>query len=178
MKRRWNAKELAALAFALLVTLLIILLNPAADLQKNIGDWGYLGVFLIMLITSATVILPAPGLLAVFAAGGAYNFFLVGIAGGLGSALGELSGYLFGYGSLAFVEAEKYDIYKRTRGWMERNGFLTLFIFSVIPNPLFDVAGIAAGSMKYPWPKFLAACALGKIVKSIIFAYLGYALLP
>jgi membrane protein DedA with SNARE-associated domain len=56
---------------------------------------------------------------------------------------------------------------------MENYGFLTLFILAVIPNPLVDLAGMTAGMMKYPYPKFLLAVWLGKTVKSLIFAWAG-----
>jgi len=141
-------KPVGAILFSVLLTLAILYFNPAAALQNSLGDLGYFGVFLIMFVTSATVILPAPGLLAVFAAGSAYNPILVGIFGGLGSALGELSGYLLGFGS-SELAGEKNQAYNKVRGWMNSNGFITIFVFSVIPNPLFDLAGIAAGSLKY-----------------------------
>ncbi len=172
-------KQLAAFAFAILVTLIILISNPAAWLQQSIGNWGYLGIFAIMLINNATILLPVPGLLAVLAMakGGAYSFLLIGIAGGIGAAFGELTGYLFGYGTLAFVQEDKYKIYKRTQKWMDKNGFLTVLVFAAIPNPLFDIAGIAAGSTKYQWWKFLLACAIGQVIKVTALAYLGYSLL-
>ena len=141
------------------------------------GDWGYFGIFAIMALSNATIIIPAPGLFAVFAAGGAYDPLLIGIAGGLGAGLGELTGYLFGYGSAGIADAEKNRQYARVKGWMEKNGFLTVALLAAVPNPLFDIAGIAAGALKYKWWKFLIACALGAIAKSIVFAYFGHSLL-
>jgi len=178
MGRKWNAKELAAFAFAILITLLILFLNPAASLKGSLGNWGYLGIFLVMLLNNATVIFPAPGLLAVFAAGGAYNFVAVGLVGGLGAALGELTGYLFGYGSLAFVKEEKNRLYLRIEKWMARNGFFTILVLAAIPNPFFDLAGITAGALKYPWQRFLFACIIGQVIKATALAWLGYSLLP
>ena len=162
---------------SLLITIFVLVFNPASNVQERIGSFGYLGIFLVMLISSATVILPAPGLVAVFAAGRAYDFFLTGIAGGLGSAIGEMTGYMFGYGSSGFITKEYESLYKKTKRWMGKHGFLIIFIFSVIPNPLFDLAGIAAGSLGYPWQKFFTACLLGKLIKSIIVAYFGYVML-
>jgi len=56
---------------------------------------------------------------------------------------------------------------------MERRGFLTLFVLSAIPNPVFDLAGIAAGMVGFPVAKFLLACWLGKTLKGVVVAYLG-----
>lgn len=172
-----DAKHAAAIAFSLLLTAAILLSNPAAYLKDSLGNWGYVGIFLIMLLNNATVIFPAPGLLAVLAAGKAYNFILVGIAGGLGAAFGELVGYLFGYGSTAMVEEKKNKWYARVEKWMQQNGFLTILLLAAIPNPFFDVAGITAGALKYKWWKFLIACAIGAIIKATLFAYFGYSLM-
>ena len=56
---------------------------------------------------------------------------------------------------------------------MQRRGFLTLFVLSAIPNPLFDLAGISAGVLHYPVARFLLACWLGKTIKALALAYLG-----
>jgi uncharacterized membrane protein YdjX (TVP38/TMEM64 family) len=85
--------------------------------------------------------------------------------------LGELTGYLAGYGGSAIVEDT--PRFQRIRDWMGRRGFLTLLLLSVIPNPLFDLAGIAAGMSRYPVWRFLTACWLGKTTKALILAFLG-----
>ncbi|MDD5317231.1 MAG: VTT domain-containing protein [Candidatus ainarchaeum sp.] len=166
-------KHAAAIVASLVLTAGILFYNPVERLEPQLGEYGYAGVFLVMLVSSATVILPVPGLLSAFAMGHAYNFALVGIAGGIGSALGELSGYLLGFGGAGLVEDRRIAAYEETKKWMRSNGFLTIFVLSALPNPVFDLAGIAAGSLGYPWWKFLAACALGKILKVTAFAYAG-----
>ena len=40
-----------------------------------------------------------------------------------------------------------------------------------MPNPLFDVAGIAAGALRYPLWQFLLVVGSGKMVKFFVFAY-------
>ena len=104
---------------------------------------GYLGVFVIAVLGNATVILPVPGLAVVFAGGGVLNPLVVGLIAGVGEPLGELTGYLAGYGGS--VVAENREWYERIRRWMERRGFVTLLVLSAVPNPLFDLAGMAAG---------------------------------
>ena len=61
----------------------------------------------------------------------------------------------------------------RSVGWMSRYGNLTVLLLAVIPNPLFDLAGMTAGVLKMPILRFLFWCALGKILKMIFFAYGG-----
>ncbi len=162
---------------ALILTALILYFNPIKFLseEKNFRSLGYGAAFLIMLLSNATIILPVPGLFGVFVLGRYLDPLALGFVAGIGAALGELSGYIFGYGGSALIEDKKIRSYEKVKKWMEKNGFLTIFVFALIPNPLFDLAGIAAGALKYTWWKFLFAAALGKILQSIALAYLGSA---
>jgi uncharacterized membrane protein YdjX (TVP38/TMEM64 family) len=56
---------------------------------------------------------------------------------------------------------------------MEQRGDITIFVLSVIPNPFFDLAGIAAGTLRYPLWRFLLACWLGKTIKTTVVAWAG-----
>ncbi|MGC9359683.1 MAG: VTT domain-containing protein [Anaerolineae bacterium] len=163
-------KPAAAVLFSVLITAVVFALG---DRLAELQALGYLGVFVIGVLGNATIILPVPGLAVVFAGGGVLNPLLVGLVAGVGEPLGELTGYLAGYGGSAVVEdAERYE---RVRRWMERRGFVTLFVLSAVPNPLFDLAGMAAGMLRYPVAKFLLACWLGKTLKAVLIAYLGLA---
>jgi membrane protein YqaA with SNARE-associated domain len=133
---------------------------------------GYTGAFLINLIGSASVAIPLPGLAAVCAAAGPgihLNLFGLGLVSGAGAAIGEMTGYLAGYGGQSFVQRSRY--YERVRRQVIRRGALALFILAALPIPLFDVAGIAAGSMGYSVRKFLTWVFLGKIIKFVGIAY-------
>lgn len=169
-------KEMGALVVALLFILLVYNINPSEWIKENMETLGYGGVFLLMFLSSATIVLPVPGLAGVVVAGAFLNPILVGVFGGLGSALGEITGYVAGWGGKVVVEKGKRRMYNRIKGWMRRNGFLTIFLSAAFPNPFFDIAGVAAGALDYPFWKFLLACSLGKILKCTILAYLGYAL--
>ena len=52
--------------------------------------------------------------------------------------------------------------------------YVMIIVLAFIPNPLFDLAGMASGALKLPIWKFLLACAIGKIIKMLMFAYAGY----
>jgi len=133
--------------------------------------YGYPGVFLISLLGNATVILPAPSLAVVFGMGGVLNPLFVGLVAGVGEALGELTGYLAGYGGRAAIE--DWQMYNRLKRWMQRNGSATIFVLSAIPNPIFDLAGIAAGALRFPLARFLLSCWVGKTIKTVFFAFVG-----
>jgi hypothetical protein len=65
---------------------------------QAIGSWGYLGVFGVVFVATASVALPIPYLLIVARAGSYLDPFLIAVAAGLAGTLGELAGYLIGIG--------------------------------------------------------------------------------
>jgi membrane protein YqaA with SNARE-associated domain len=134
--------------------------------------FGYPGVFVLSILANATLILPAPGLALVFGAGTlGLSPIGVGLAAGLGSTLGELSGYAAGYGGSVVVENRV--VYERVRGWMNRYGPMVISVLAFIPNPFFDAAGAIAGALKMPMWQFLVYTAIGKTAKMVLIAYAG-----
>ncbi len=161
-------------ALVLVVGLTVLLFVYRRQLSE-LGVVGYPGIFLISLISNATLILPVPGVLFTSAMGAVFNPFWVAVAAGSGAALGELSGYLAGFSGQAVVENREW--YDRVVGWIQKYGDVTIFALSVIPNPIFDIAGIVAGMLKLPLWRFLLWCWLGKVVKMLVFAYGGSTIL-
>ena len=144
------------------------------DEVSSLESYGYLGVFLIALITSATIILPVPGIviIATLSTVPGYNPVLIGLAAGAGSALGEVTGYMAGFGGQLVFENNKY--YVRLEQWMRRRGSIVIIVLSFVPNPLFDIAGATAGVLRYPIWKFLLACFAGKTLRYILVAAFGW----
>ncbi|MDA0595823.1 MAG: VTT domain-containing protein [Chloroflexi bacterium] len=135
----------------------------------QIGSAGYWGVFLANLIGSAAVIVPIPGWAAVCAAATSelgLNSFGLAVAAATGATIGEITGYLAGYGSQGVIQKSRY--YNRIHTWVVKRGGFALFILAVIPIPLFDIAGIAAGSLGYPIRKFFLWVGIGKLIKFVI----------
>ena len=132
---------------------------------------GYPGIFLVALIANATILLPAPGAALVAAVGAIFNPLGVGLAAGTGGAIGELSGYLAGFSGQAVIE--RTDVYAKIKPWVDKYGGWAILVLSAIPNPLFDVAGIAAGIAKMPFWTFFVFVWVGQIIKMTIFAYAG-----
>lgn len=159
----------------LIVVASTVYLLSIRDQISQLGKYGYPGLFLISLLSSATVLIPVPGVLVTSAMGAVFNPFWVAIAAGLGAGIGELSGYLAGFSGRAVVERVKWQ--DRMERWMQKYGDVTIFVLAIIPNPVFDMAGITAGALKMsPW-RFLLWCCLGKIIKMLAFAYGGAAIL-
>ena len=78
---------------------------------------SYLGSFLFNAIASATVILPAPGLvLTCTFASLELNIYLLAFVSAVGSTLGESVSYFIGFTGRGLVEKRRF--YGRMRGWM------------------------------------------------------------
>jgi membrane protein DedA with SNARE-associated domain len=144
------------------------------SIRDRVGQFqafGYPGIFVIALLANATILLPAPGAAIIYAMGAVFNPWLVGLAAGSGGAIGELSGYLAGFSGQAMIE--RTDIYDRTKPWVDKYGGWAILVLSAIPNPLFDVAGVAAGIAKMPIQTFLFFVWIGQLIKMTMFALAG-----
>ena len=56
---------------------------------------------------------------------------------------------------------------------MKRFGGGLLFVSALVPFIPVDAAGLVAGSIRYPIPKFLVYVGAGKIISNAIFLYLS-----
>jgi uncharacterized membrane protein YdjX (TVP38/TMEM64 family) len=162
---------LVRLLILLLVIALSVFIFTIRDRAHELALFGYPGIFLLSFLAYATVLLPAPGVAMVFTMGAVFHPLGVALAAGAGAALGELSGYLAGFSGQIVVE--KAQIYDRLYQWMDRHGSWTVLILSALPNPFFDLAGIAAGALKMRILEFLLWCWIGETMKMIAFAYVG-----
>lgn len=164
-----NVLRILALLVVIAITVFIYNIR---DSVEEFAVYGYPGIFLVALMANATVFLPAPGVAVVFAMGSIFNPLGTALAAGAGGALGELSGYMAGFSGQAVIE--RTNVYERINPWVQNYGGYTILVLSAIPNPFFDVAGVAAGIAKMPMRKFLFACWIGQTIKMALFAYAGF----
>ncbi|RLJ10083.1 MAG: hypothetical protein DRP15_01265 [Candidatus Aenigmatarchaeota archaeon] len=137
-------------------------------------EWGYIGVFIISIIGNATIILPLPTFAFVFAAGFVLNPWLVGFLAGLGSAIGEFTGYVLGRGGSKLTEKRyKKDLLK-IKKWIEKHGmFPVLVLFAATPLPD-DIVGLLCGFIRYDIKRFFLATFLGKTLLHLAIAWAGF----
>ena len=135
------------------------------------GAWGYAGVFLAELANSASILIPLPAHNYALALSLSLNPLILGVAGGIGAGLGEITGYMVGRSGRKAVSENR--LMKRFTALIENRLGLTLFVFSAVPAP-FDFAGMVAGAAKYPLHRFLLLVTAGKILKVTGIALLGY----
>lgn len=160
----------AATALLLIVVAPIVVFR---DLLPDFTALGYLGAFLVSLIGAGGIVIPMPSLAVVFALGGTEGFvpLLLGLVAGGAETLGELTGY--GIGRSAESAFGNGRIHRLLTPIMRRWGFPALFLFSAIPNPLFDIVGVAAGASGTAVRGFLVPVFFGKFIKMTAVAYAG-----
>jgi membrane protein YqaA with SNARE-associated domain len=141
---------------------------------QELAVFGYPGVFLVMLVSGAGTFFPAPSQAAVLAAGAMWNPLYVGMAAGLGNATGELLGYAAGRaGAAALNMPQRLGRLSFLHDWLSKYGFFAILAMALVPNPVFDIIGLLAGSLGYPARRFWIACALGNSIKYAVVARLG-----
>jgi membrane protein YqaA with SNARE-associated domain len=160
-----------------------MVLGEAFVLWANqlIIEFSYLGIFIISVISSSTIFLPFPIYVVIFFAPGiGLNPLLVGLVAGIGSAVGELTGYFIGLGgekAIEHKEKKQPKLVKFFENLFKKYGFPVIVITAFIPFP-FDIIGILSGLAEYDIKKFFIAVAIGKILKTTLIAYAGFIGLP
>jgi membrane protein YqaA with SNARE-associated domain len=166
----------------LLITALSVFAIIYRGWVQALEGYGYLGLFFLNILAAATVIVPIPAIVAVFAMGGILNPLLVGAVAGIGEGIGGLSAYFLGHsGRMGFNNFHNSlngnKRYRSIYSWIEKRlknrWALTIFVSSAIPNPFFLPMGAASALAQFPFWKFFMCCWIGKTVKGIVIAGLG-----
>jgi len=171
VSRRWF--QVSAFVLVLALSLFLLVYGRAHLDFEHFLRYGYLGVFAVSL-SCVTILFPLPFEAVVVAAGAALDPFWVGIAASVGSTIGELSSYLVGFLGRKVAWGQYVAKYERAESWLNRYGFLAVFLFALLPVLVFDVLGIVAGSFRFPLWKFILACWIGKVIRSLAEAYFGW----
>ena len=130
---------------------------------------GYPAIAALSFLASASLVVPVPGMASVCTGGWLLNPVLVALVAGSAETVGELTGYALGASGQGVVSKGK--LYARMERWMSQRGWLVLFVLSLVPNPIFDFAGVAAGALRYPISRFLLVIWPGKFLKFLMIAY-------
>ncbi|MFC2012269.1 hypothetical protein ACFLVU_03975 [Chloroflexota bacterium] len=168
----------------------------------NLQGYGYIGVFIVGVLCGISII-PAPTLVMVFFMGGTLHPAFVGLAAGLGGAIGGITVYLTGAGVESMWSRWRqrgkdyesgtnghYDPVRpfESRFWSKgeglynrvvklmggRTGNWTLFITSALIISPFYFAGLAAGSLKIGLLRFFLISWAGKTMRYLQVSYAGY----
>jgi membrane protein DedA with SNARE-associated domain len=158
---------------------------------RLIGDYGYLAVFLLMVLESACVPIPSEvtmlfgGALASasFAVSGEpLNLVWVGLVGTLGNVVGSWLAYGAGavggrplvdrFGRYLLILPDEVD---RAHAWFERRGELTVFVSRLLPV-IRTFISLPAGVARMPFWRFTIYTVLGCLPWTFALAWLGYVL--
>lgn len=94
---------------------------------------------------------------------------------GLGTAIGELPPYLAARLKAKGRNCGGDTLELQIEGWelwlikfIHKLGFFGIVLFAAIPNPLFDVAGLASGIAQVPFVSFFGATMIGKAIIKVL----------
>jgi membrane protein YqaA with SNARE-associated domain len=138
------------------------------------NTYGYFGVFLISLIGALSIFFPVPYTVVIFTLGGVPSFdpLLIAVAAGIGSSIGEFSGYFLGVGGRKIISErykKKMDVLARV---FNKYGPVVIFLFALTPLPD-DLLFIPLGVMRYSIIRAFIPALLGKFFMNLIIAYSG-----
>jgi len=150
-------------------------LQDIINWMQNLSiQYGYFGIFLISLFGAMSIFFPIPYTVVIFTIGGIKVFepVWVAVAAGIGSTVGEFSGYLIGFGGRRAI-SEKYQ--KKMDFLMKlfkKFGSVLIFLFALTPLPD-DLLFIPLGVMRYGIIRALVPALIGKVLMNLIIAYSG-----
>lgn len=164
---------LLPLLFAVALSVVVIIYREEL---RGLAAYGYVGIFIACIAANSTVFLPAPSSAIVLTFAHVYTPFWVAVSGGLGATIGELVGYVAGLSGRRIIDTGQAR--SKVQTWMVTYGMVAIFILAFLPLPLFDLVGVAAGVTRMPLLRFLLPTVAGKLLKMLVYAYVGAGLLP
>ncbi|MDP3987867.1 MAG: VTT domain-containing protein [Candidatus Levybacteria bacterium] len=168
-------QKIIAILTAILSLALTIAFFVFKDYLKDASALGLLGIFLINAVSSATLFIASPAFLTVIAGGSIYPPILVALVASFGSASGDMLGFVLGSTGRKIIDhkLQKHLLFRTFEALFKRHGTWLLFLFALIPNPIFDSLGIFAGVLGYSWKKFFIIVFVGRFFRFLVFAYFG-----
>jgi len=155
----------------LIASIFLSILSFFAARSLPTSGASYLLAFIVCFLSSATVLLPVPSWAVVLGMGTKLNPLSLAFFAGLGSALGELTGYGMGAGMKRMAKLRDGREIKKYVRIMKKGAAFWLVLLSFLPNPAFDVAGIAAGIAQVPFYLFFFSVFVGKFLRFLFLLY-------
>lgn len=145
------------------------------DYFKDLQSLGLIGILLINFFSSATFFVSGPAFLTVIAGGSIYPPLLVAFVSSLGASLGDMISFFFGFSgrNLALHNLRKKIWFSVFEDVFKAHETIIIFLFAIVPNPLFDAVGLFAGIFGMNYYKFFIIMFAGRFVRYILLAYLG-----
>ncbi len=150
-----------------------------------IDNYGYLGMFLGMILEAVIIIIPSEAILAtggILASRGIFTFWFAFLTGLLGSVFCAIVIYFMGYfGGKSFIS--KYGKYffmkeediNKSDTWFNKYGMMGALIGRNFPI-IRTLISLPIGIMRLSFIKFVIYTIIGSIPWTFLFVYLGYSL--
>lgn len=150
-----------------------------------IEQYGYLGMFLGMVLEAVIIIVPSEAILAtggILASKKIFSFWIAFLIGLLGSVFCAIVIYFMGYyGGKPFIK--KYGKYffmkeediEKSDSWFNKYGLFAALIGRNFPI-VRTLISLPIGIMRLSFSKFLIYTLIGSIPWTFVFVYVGYAL--
>ena len=166
-------------SFSVLILIISLILSLSLfffkDNLKDLQNFGLFGIFLINFFSSATFFVSGPAFLTVIAGGFIYPPLLVALVSSLGASLGDMVSFFLGLSGrhLALHNLRKKIWFSVFEDLFKAYETIIIFIFAIVPNPLFDAVGLFAGIFGMNYFKFFIIMFIGRFVRYILLAFLG-----
>lgn len=165
----------------LVMTVLLLVVNIGFYFvpidYTQLADYAVPGVFALTAIATATIVVPVPYIPVILRiaeqTSDVSTLILIAVAAGAGSVIGEISGYMVGRAGRHAFEDTRMSRWVANQMTHPVRAFVALLALSAPPNPLFDVAGIAAGAFGVPFWLFAIAVFLGRMLRMLGLVFLG-----
>ena len=173
-----RGKGLLVLGILCILVLSFIVYQLDIDWEELVREHGFVGIFILMLVTSMTILFPLPGWAVLVAAPGIMGLsgggiFWLAVVATTGATLGEATAYLAGYWGRVMIPEKHRKNYEKIQRLMRNYGSKGIFIVAMMPFP-FDLVGIASGALRFPLWKFLVYSWPGRMIRTIVLVHLGW----
>ena len=164
---------IGGISLAVTVALSLLIIQHRSYIEQ-IAQWGYLGCFVISVLTNGTFILPVFGNVITFSMGGVLNPAIVGAVAGIGEAIGATGAYFTGYAGRGLFRDTNSGLYLRFSNLIDRHGSKAVFLIAALITPFYYPFAIFLGMVRFGWVRFFFATWAGRTIKNMTLAYLGH----
>jgi membrane protein DedA with SNARE-associated domain len=165
--------------------LISALMSFTHNVKDTVKDWGYTGIFVLMVLESSSlpipseIILPFAGYL-ISEPGSNFNFWLTVFVATSAALVGSLIDYYIGLKGIEILTKRRIlgrvllsvDQLKVAGQWFHKYGSAAIFLARLVPG-LRTLISFPAGAAKMPIVKFLAYTTAGCVVWNALLIYVG-----
>jgi membrane protein YqaA with SNARE-associated domain len=148
--------------------LLLLLFTDTARVEAM----GLGGIFVVTLLSHSTMVARDIFVPLFLALTPLYNPILLGVAAGVGGAIGNIIPYLLGLGVAETVESEGGKAEDLVGRWLKKYGLWAVLVVAATPLPDLPVV-MLAGTRRLPLHKLLMIEAVGKTALYTLGAWMG-----